>query len=349
MNKIFKYFIAILVLGLSLSGTTYAGNKQRIAQAGASQLLINPWAVSSGFSNANVSCVTGLDGVFINIAGTAHILKTEAVFSHTMLYKGSDISLNAFGFSQRVGDAGVLSLTFTGMNWGKINRTTVELPDGDGTYFEPSMSIIGVSYAKEFSNSIYGGATIKVISEGINNISASGVALDAGIQYITGERNEIKFGIAMKNVGPTMKYSGDGMTFRTEMGHGPVMTSAMRGESFELPTLVTLGFSYDIDIAAIHTITPMIAFTEHSFSVNEFQFGGQYSFKELFKLRAGYSYADGNSDVETRSSIYSGFAGGFSVDVPLSKEGTTKFAIDYSYRQTYAFDGTHSLGLRITL
>ena len=39
---------------------------------------------------------------------------------------------------------------------------------------------IGISYAKAFSNSIYGGFAIKIISESISNSKAQGVAIDAG-------------------------------------------------------------------------------------------------------------------------------------------------------------------------
>ena len=43
---------------------------------------------------------------------------------------------------------------------------------------------IGVSYSRIFSNSIYG-VTVKLISEQISNLNANGMALDAGIQYVT--------------------------------------------------------------------------------------------------------------------------------------------------------------------
>ena len=65
---------------------------------------------------------------------------------------------------------------------------------------------ISISYAKAFSNSIYGGVSFKIISESISDISAEGVAIDAGIQYVTGKTDNIHFGIALKNVGPTMRF-----------------------------------------------------------------------------------------------------------------------------------------------
>jgi len=46
--------------------------------------------------------------------------------------------------------------------------------------------------------------------------------------------------------------------------------------------------------------------------------------------------------------INRGLSAGVSIQVPLSKkEDAMKFAVDYSYRDTYTFGGTHSVGARI--
>ncbi len=50
------------------------------------------------------------------------------------------------------------------MDFGDIRRTT-ESPDGDGTFFNVNVLNIGLSFAKAFSNSIYGGITLKILSE----------------------------------------------------------------------------------------------------------------------------------------------------------------------------------------
>ena len=72
------------------------------------------------------------------------------------------------------------------VDFGTIERTTVDLPEGGLGNFHPKYTNIALSFAKEFSNSIFGGGSVKVINENISDLTASGVALDAGIQYITG-------------------------------------------------------------------------------------------------------------------------------------------------------------------
>ena len=49
------------------------------------------------------------------------------------------------------------------MNFGDIEITTVDMPDGGIGTFSPRFMNIGVSYAHIFSNSIQGGATIRMI------------------------------------------------------------------------------------------------------------------------------------------------------------------------------------------
>jgi hypothetical protein len=349
MRKYIKNLTSLALITLSISIVTFGGNEQRIGQAGAAQLLINPWAQSSGLGDASVANISGFEGVFGNIAGTARLNKTELLFVNTNWLKGTDIKLNSFGISQKIGDVGVISLSVMTMDWGEIIKTTVSKPDGDGSTYRPNLTNIGVSYAKEFSNSIYGGITVKVISEQLSNLSATGVAFDAGIQYITGSREQIKFGVTMKNVGPTMKVTGDGMAVRANYAGGPIETMEMRSAEYEMPSLIKLGVAYDFDLGDLHALTLMGAFTENSFSKNQFHGGLEYGFHKILFLRGGYVYEDGiNSDID-RTTALTGLTAGFSLAIPIKKGEDRAFAIDYSYRDTDPFNGIHSIGVRISL
>lgn len=346
--KQIKRLVSLILIVILLVPVTFAGNEQRLGQAGASELLINPWARSSALGDANIAGVEGFEGVFINVAGTAHLNSTQLVFSNTNWLKGSEINVNSFGISQKVGDVGVLSLSVMSLDWGEINKTTVSQPDGDGSTFHPTYTNIGVSYAKEFSNSIYGGITVKVVNESIDNLKATGIAIDAGLQYITGSREHIKFGVTMKNVGPTMKMNGDGMAVRASVDDGPINTMQNRVAEYELPSLIKLGISYDFDLGDMHALTFSGAFTENSFAKNQFHGGLQYSFRKMFILRGGYVYEDGITG-DDRTTALTGLTAGFTLEVPFKKGSDKTFAVDYSYRDTDPFDGVHSIGVRINL
>lgn len=135
MNNIFRSLIALSLLVFMGATGLKAGNKDRSGQAGAAELLINPWARSSGWGNAGMASIKGLEGTWSNVAGLAFSKKTDIHFSHTNWIKGADVNINAFGFSQRVGESGVLGLAIMSMNFGDIPITTTESPDGGlGTF-----------------------------------------------------------------------------------------------------------------------------------------------------------------------------------------------------------------------
>jgi hypothetical protein len=154
MNRIVRYvsFAAGLFVSIPVAN---AGNEDRAGSAGATELLINPWARSSALANSNVAGVKGIEGMFLNVAGLSHAKGTEIMFSNSRWLGGSGININTIGLGQKVGEKSVLGLTFTSMNFGEIPITTVELPEGGIGTFTPRYMTVGISYAREFSNSIF--------------------------------------------------------------------------------------------------------------------------------------------------------------------------------------------------
>ncbi len=351
-NNWIKSTAVIALLAISFN-QIFAGNPQRAGSAGASELLINPWARTSGWAGANVAGVRGLEGIYSNVAGIAFTQKTELIFSNTQWLKIGDESvsnISSFGFSQKLGESGALGFSVMNMSFGEIEITTVELPDGGIGNYSPNLMNIGVSYARIFSNSIYGGVTIKMISEQISNVGANGVALDAGIQYVTGEQDNIKFGISLKNVGPRLSFTGDGLSFRGIVGDDDdyKMTVEQRSSELELPALLNIGMSYDLKIQR-HRITGAAAFTSNSFQKDQYRLGGEYSFREMFMFRMGYTYEEGIRTPSTRTTALRGPSAGFTVELPMRGDSGSTFGLDYSYRHTDPFQGSHTIGARINL
>ena len=335
-------------------GLLKAGNPDRAGHAGATELLINPWARSSGWAGANSGGVHGLEAQFLNVAGTAHTKKTEALFSHTNYFQGSGMSINAFGLTQKVGEAGVLGISIMSLSFGDIDVTTTELPEGGLGTYTPQFINLGISYSKVFSNSIYGGFNLKIISESISNVTASGIAIDAGIQYITGgneDRNNVKFGIALKNVGTSLKFGGDGLSTRVNApatSNSYQLTVEQRSSGFEMPSLLNIGASYDFDLALDHKLTLAGTFTSNSFSNDLYVAGLEYRFRNLFMLRGGLAYEDNIFDDVLSTTALTGPCAGVTIDLPMGKSGKS-FGIDYSFRATNPWDGIHSFGLRLAL
>lgn len=349
MNK--KKVILIAVAALFTSAAI-AGNEDRVGSAGATELLYNPWARSSAWADAGMSSVTGVEAIFMNVAGLAQIKKTELSFVRTNWLAGTGININTIGLGQKVGETGSLGLYFSSLNFGDIMVTTEELPDGSPNVFSPRYVNFGLSYAKEFSNSIYAGITVKGINHSISNVRATGIALDAGIKYITGEKDQIKFGIDIKNVGPPMRMSGDGFSYLSQIvATGAQITMQQRSAKYELPSQVNIGFSYDFLFKETSKLVAAFCFSSNSFSKDQYRFGLDYGYtfkKAAVNIRAGYVYEKGIFSADKRTTGLIGPTFGASVDF-LAGEKQHHIGLDYSYRVTNPFAGVHSIGLRIEL
>jgi len=345
MNKALNTLLSVLIVSTS----ALAGNPDRAGSAGAGQLLINPWAGSNGLAGTNMATVQGLESCFLNVAGLAFVEQTELAFANTQYLSGTGISVNSVGFATALGGEGVLALTVMTMGFGDIDITTVELPEGGIGSFSPSFSNIGVTYAKAFSNSIYGGMTMRIIGEAISNVRASGVAFDAGIRYISPIDERLTFGIALRNVGAPMRYAGDGLTVTaTPQGSPNSLTVLQRSERYELPSLVNIGFGYDV--VSLEEITGTLTgqFVSNSFTKDQFGAGFEFQFKESLTLRAGYMWEQGVIGTEAITTAYTGPAAGLTLSVPTGQDGG-RLGVDYGYRTTNPFGGNHSIGVHISI
>ena len=352
MKKLFRNIvIASLAIIIGLTSTeAFAGNKDRAGQAGANELLINPWAASSGWGNAGMASVKGVDAMWSNVAGISFTNTLDLNFSYTNWLAGSDTKVISFGMLVRVSESVVAGLAVMSMNFGEINRTTIENPDGGIGTFKPSLMNINVAVAKSFSNSIHGGFVLKIINEQIADMNGTGVALDAGIQYVTGLTDNIHFGIALKNIGPTMKYSGDGLAYSVLFdGMQSNITVVQRADEFELPTQLNIAAAYDFNFEKDSRLTLAFNFNSNAFSKDQFIGGIEGSFRDILLLRAGYTFESGvtkNIENDDCTNVNKGLSLGATVQAPLNKKGL-KFCLDYSYRNTAHWKGTHSIGARI--
>lgn len=356
MKKTFRIIAVFALFAVISLPTLRAGNDERRGTPGASELLINPWARSSGWGNVNVANARGLDAFFINIAGLTSVQTTEIGYTNTFYAGGksglsSAASINAFGLAQRVFDKGVLGFYVMTMNFGDIDVTTNDSPDaGTNGTFSPSFMNLNISYAHAFTASIRGGFNLKIVSETTADVTGSGFAFDAGIQYVTGEDDELKFGITLRNIGFGFNFSGTGLSIPIMDGNGNFQTLEHPSTEMEFPTNFNIGASYDFLFDKWNQrFTVAGNFTSNAFSKDLFAVGAEYSLLDQFQLRCAYVYQTAVFDKENRTTFNTGLTAGASFIVPLSKkEGdNSNLSIDYSYRNAAPFKGTHSIGATV--
>lgn len=360
-----KISTGILLASFALGSITnaIAGNKDRTGQAGAAELLINPWGQSTGVFGMNTAQVRGVDALKTNIAGLAFVNKTELGASYSLFLRGANIGVNNLGFAQKLGkNSGTLGVNIMAVNYGEITITDYDNPGGSSGSYKPQFFNMQLGYAKSFSKSIHVGAGATFVSQQISNIKSSGMAFEAGIQYVTGKRDNFHFGITLRNIGTNMRFSGSGFSTENISERGEYsMNTLVPAEKFEMPTYLNFGVAYDFyldenNVAAAdaqatevakpkHRLTGMANFTSNSFNNDFLGAGVEYSFKEMFMLRGAYRYerAIGTANSTT---MYTGISAGATVQTRIGETGPT-LAIDYSFRPTQRpSTGVHVFSLR---
>jgi hypothetical protein len=278
--------------------------------------------------------------------------RTQLKFNYTNWLGNSGIRFSSAGFAQRLSESSVIAVSIQAMSFGDIDITTVELPEGGIGVFTPRVNVFNVGYAKSFTKSISGGVNFKVISESIANLKANGMAIDAGIRYVTGEQDQIKFGITLKNVGPTMRYKGDGLSTQINyVSTGGKATLEQRSQAFEMPSLLAIGGSYDFIFNEKSKLTTMLGFTANSFANDQYRLGLDYAMttgKAAFNVRAGYVYEKNIFSMENRTNALTGPTAGFSVDAIVGKNKSA-LGVEYAMRIAGPFGVIHTLGVAISL
>ena len=121
---------------------------------------------------------------------------------------------------------------------GDVVVTTEQAPDGTGEILDPTFTVMGFSWGKPFTDRVNFGATINYVHEDVANNIANGVAFDFGVQYAT-DWHGLRFGMAAKNIGSTMSFSGPGFELLTRDPSADP-NAGNRGLSFSSATADTL-------------------------------------------------------------------------------------------------------------
>lgn len=351
-----KRIYSLVFFSLLAVGNLFAGNPDRQGEAGAPQLLMNPWAPSAGLHSLTTANVMGVEAMRINPAGLSRMSGTNVMLGYANYLQGAEISMQAVGISSKLKGGGAIGLSLHSLDFGDVAVTTTAQPEGTGANLNLSFINIGLTYSYTFEEAVSVGVTLRGISEGTADVSAFGFAVDAGIQYVTGENDEFKFGVSLRNVGTRMKYGGQGLATASNNPdpRAPYeITFEQRATGFELPSILNIGASYDLLVGSEalkdHRATIVANFTANSFSRDQIGAGVEYAFREQFIGRVGYK-TDMETDPQTESPLYDGLSAGASIRVPFSKADRSKhISFDYAWRATRIYNGTHNIGISLAI
>ena len=338
-------FIAVVAVG----SISTAGDRSKYGTSAAPELLIPVGSRGTSLSGSMISSITGLESMYWNPAGLSLMnSRTEVMASHLRYI--ADINVNYVAGAVDMGNIGVIGVSLKSLGFGEELVTTLESPDGTGETWSPTYLTTSISYARKMSDKILFGTTVKVIYEQILNVSATGFAFDFGLQYLAG-KSGLKFGVALKNFGPSMRFDGLGLDeYYSPAGTTGGVTNEPRRitlQDFSLPTTLEIGISYDMPIGKKNNVQLSTTFQNNNFSSDEYRVGLEYNYNNYVFLRGAYAftpdYKAEDGLIKKDQNIF-GPTFGMGLHYPF---GNVSLGFDYAYRVTERFDGNQWFSLTV--
>jgi len=347
MKQRFLYVVVPLCLALVLGFTSLQSQQnKRSGTAAAAELLIPVGARDLAMGGASLATTSGIDAMFWNPAGLGRMKSSaEGIFSNMSYIADIGVSYGAVAGS--FGEFGNLGISIKSIDFGDILMTSEDDPEGrSGRFFSPTFVTLGLTFSRAITDAIAFGFSAKVVSEQIERVSSTGFALDFGVQYnqVAGIQG-FAFGLAVKNIGPQMKFDGPGLyRLATARDGRPEQRYKSEAASFELPSTIEIGLSYSGSMPNNLNYDLAGSFTNDNLYLDEFRLGGEigYTMNEL-KLngRAGYLMVP---QAEEGDAIFG----------PTFGAGVTYFTggigitFDFAYRTVDLFDGNSVFALKLS-
>ena len=343
MSYTARLVVAALLLAMA-SGAAQAGAGNRAGTGGAAELLIPVGTRDIGMSGATVSTSKGIEALFWNPAGAARMPGSAAFYFSHMSYI-ADIGVDYGAAAVNFAEFGVLAINAKALSIGEIAVTTNENPDGTGTTFSPQFFNLGLTYAKMLSERVSVGVTATFISERMADVSATGVAFNAGVTYDNLASIEgLSIGLVLKNIGPEMSFDGGGLMYVAEVEDQNRPPGYYKAEAapFELPSTLEFGVGYRYAFDAQNALQVAGTFQSNNFADDEYRLGGEYAFQGILFLRAGITMSP---EQATPEFIYGPtFGAGLRYQF-----GTLDLTVDYAFRSVEVFNNNHVFSLGIGL
>jgi len=334
----------VLMLGM-LSMTTFGSNKDRTGTAGAQELLIPVGARGVALGLTGSLFVNGVDAIYWNPAGLCKMDNAVQVMFSQMSYI-ADINVSYGAIGVNAGDFGTLGFALKSISFGDIPVTTVEFPDGTGSSYNPTFLTLGVTYSKSLTDRISVGINADLVSERILEMSATGLSFDIGIQYRDLALRGLQLAVAIKHIGPNMKFGGSNAYVT-----GTADQASLRGSnpyvaemaSFEMPSNLEIGIGYSPKLDELNGLTVGGTFINNNYLQDEYSLGAEYKYNNMFFVRGGYMFSPQTSkDVDvygttSRSYLYD-FTAGAGVRYNV---GGVDLSFDYAYRNVKYLSGNH--------
>jgi long-subunit fatty acid transport protein len=328
------------LLILCLISFTIVSAQTKVGSTAAPFLTLGygPKAISMG--GAFVTNTSDVSVLYWNPAGVARMERNGASFSYTNWF--ADISYNWVGIVMNMNQLGALGLSFTYLDYGKMEVTTIAEQEGTGEFFAPKDMAFGLTYSYNLTDRFSFGITAKYVNQQIWHESASGFATDFGVLYLS-DIYGIRIAATIANFGTDMQLDGKDLYVLHDLdgtiyGNNDQILASLRTEAYPLPLTFRVGLSKDFMINEQNRITVAADANHPNDNAESVNFGGEYSFNNNIFIRAGYKSAFLTNSEE-------GLCMGFGLRYEFSPGLATSF--DYAYQDFGNLSYTQHFGIGV--
>lgn len=319
------------------SSATAAEDLQKIGAGGGQFLKIGVGARATGMGGAYSGLSNDITSIYWNAAGIADIEGIAANFSYTQWFAG--LSHNFVAASLPIGEQYRAAISITSFSSGDILQTTLENPQGTGTYYSLSDLAIGLTFGGKLTDQFSFGFTGKYVQQQFSNLSSTGLVFDIGTMYRT-DIQGLRLGFSINNLGGEFQYAGQDLVTRSSqtdgLGQRPVETELV-AKSYSLPLSFRAGVAADIfENDEVNKLVVAADFETLSDAPEQYAFGAEYTWNDFVSVRAGYRIGQRQL----------GLAGGAGLKY---ESGGFRGALDYSISPTEDFGLVNRISVNINM
>ncbi len=241
------------------------------------------------------------------------------------------------GIVKNFGKWGFAGVNFVYLNYGDMVRTSIKnLTDANGQFtgqaelqldglgtFGAHDLAMGVSYARQITDRLQVGGSLRYISESIDDATTNNISFDIGTVYYTGLKT-LRLAMVGRNFGPDAEF----VDWNQRV--------AYPATKVYMPMAFQLGAAIDIlegGESSAHLWTVAAEFIHPNDGPEKVNLGTEYKLMDLLMLRGGYRF---NYDEEGLT-----LGGGINVSMANSLD----FLINYAYLDVGRFDTVHMFSL----
>lgn len=285
-----KRLIILFALLASFTYTLFAAEVTKRGTTAASFLQMGVGARALGMGGAFVAISDDIHALYWNPAGLVYVSGGQFLFDHMNYFV--DISFNYVGVAYSMQNNGVIGVALTAMDYGEMERTTEDFPEGTGERFSASEYAAQLSYARNITDRFSFGFSAKYLYQGIWHSSAKGFAIDVGTLYRTGFRG-LTLGMSISNFGTKMQMSGKDLLVQVDIapdlsGNNETINAYLSTDRFDLPLLFRVGIGMDVFQNEKNTLKIAVDALHPNDNKESLNLGFEYNYRSLVYLRGGY-------------------------------------------------------------